>query len=111
MHLAGTVEDSDRARGRPSHVFAKYSPGGKFHIFSDVSLASGWEPVSLRLLPTPAMWLPCGSLELCQDDSAGPLEEKGMPVTGAGVGGKSREQCLNEVLDQVRWPMHPLRFS
>lgn len=31
----------------------------------------------LSLLPTPTMWLPCGSFELHWDESAGPLERSG----------------------------------
>lgn len=48
------------------------------------SLVSAWPWVwmlwmwsSLCLLSTPTMWLPCGSLELHWDESAGPLERRG----------------------------------
>lgn len=48
--------------------------------------------MSLCLLPTPTMWLPCGALKLAWDDSAGPWEEKGMfSLLGAGSEGEVEE--------------------
>lgn len=58
-----------------------------------------------------AMWLPCGSLELHRDGSAEPSEWKAMfSLSGAQVE-KSKKWCLDEVVDQVRWPTHPLPYS
>lgn len=46
----------------------------------------------LCLLPTPAMWLPRGSLELHWDDSAVPLEKKGeLSLLEVGGGGEIKE--------------------
>lgn len=62
-------------------------------------------------LPSFSLLLPCGphvALLSYWDDSAGPLEKKGvLSLLEAGVG----EVVFPEVLDQVRWPVHPLRSS
>lgn len=66
--------------------------GGNFCVLSEVTLPSGQECVSLCLLPTPAMWLPCGALKLASDDSARPWEKKGMfSLLGAGSEGEVEE--------------------
>lgn len=49
VHRAGVriFEDCDRGREGLTHALAKHTLGGKFCIFCDVSLASGWQCVSL----------------------------------------------------------------
>lgn len=64
---------------------------GSFASFlMSASLQGG--SVYLCLLPIPAMWFPCGSLELHWDDSPGPLEKKGvLSLLGIGDGGEVKE--------------------
>lgn len=63
---AGSFEDCDRSREGLTQALAKHTLGGKFCIFSDVSLASGWQCVSLpspyscHVAPTWLSWITLG---------------------------------------------------
>lgn len=78
----------------------------RFGGSSDVSLASGEEYVSLSLL-TPSMWLPCGSLGLHRDESAGFMERRECVACREQGQRGVEEPELNEMLGQAKEGQEP----